>query len=399
MAKDNRKEVFYFPHDYGARNDIKIKSMRRKWGSAGLGYFWVIVEMLWEAQDHKLPLKAYLYETLSEEFGIAEDEAQSYIKDCIDRYELFKSDGEFFWSHSVMDRASERDERLARLSEARSKAVKARWDREKNTDTNVIQNDTNVIQMDTRVSTCNTSVIQNDTAVLHPDTNGYKPIQGKEKKEKESKDNDIKSSSSESQIIARTREEQSPKGSDDDVFFETVYPKLTMAEKANHLYNEKTEYIDHLSLLMLEMRDEQGEIKKSKSGYLRSIVIELEEKAASGTVLDSTFYKRKCLEVRDFYRAKEKAEEDTRAKIEAETISRLKQATEKEKGESAEIEFKSLSENQQLALIDWAAKSLDMPKVGRSTALQRNYAIKRIANLGLESVLEMAGVHQPTLSP
>ena len=42
------KKVNYFSHDFSARNDAKIISLRRKAGMEGLGIFWAIVEMLYE---------------------------------------------------------------------------------------------------------------------------------------------------------------------------------------------------------------------------------------------------------------------------------------------------------------------------------------------------------------
>lgn len=49
------KKTYYFQHDYNARNDPKLQAVMIKYGLAGIGAFWCIVEMLYE-QDGTLPI-------------------------------------------------------------------------------------------------------------------------------------------------------------------------------------------------------------------------------------------------------------------------------------------------------------------------------------------------------
>ena len=43
MAKE------YFTHDYSARNDVKLRQVDRLYGKAGIGVYWCLVEMIYEA--------------------------------------------------------------------------------------------------------------------------------------------------------------------------------------------------------------------------------------------------------------------------------------------------------------------------------------------------------------
>lgn len=55
------KEAYYFSHDTNARNDPKILALRDNWGVEGYGIYWVLIEMLRESNDYKLPIKPYIW--------------------------------------------------------------------------------------------------------------------------------------------------------------------------------------------------------------------------------------------------------------------------------------------------------------------------------------------------
>lgn len=50
-----RKDAFYFPHDSNARNDPKVTELRGKFGWAGYGVYWAIIECLREQSNCKWP--------------------------------------------------------------------------------------------------------------------------------------------------------------------------------------------------------------------------------------------------------------------------------------------------------------------------------------------------------
>jgi len=115
------KDAYYFPHDSNARNDPKILDMISQYGMLGYGWFWVLVEMLREQSDYKLKLNKCNAYAL--QMRCTSDEADKYIHDCIDAFDLLKSDGEYFWSESLIRRMNEINEK----TEKRRKAALSRW--------------------------------------------------------------------------------------------------------------------------------------------------------------------------------------------------------------------------------------------------------------------------------
>jgi hypothetical protein len=137
------KEAYYFSHDSNARSDPKILAMIKEYGMEGYGRFWVIIETLREQQDYKLPHKQYVCNALAMQMQCAVDALQSYLKSCIETYELLSSDGEYFWSNSLIRRMEQKEER----SRQASKAAHSRWDKQRsNADAMQEQCDSNAIK-------------------------------------------------------------------------------------------------------------------------------------------------------------------------------------------------------------------------------------------------------------
>lgn len=107
------KDAYYFPHDCNARNDVKILKLRRILGSKGYGIFWMLIEVLREAKDYKLPLSSV--KELSFDFR----ESEEFVVSIINDFELFQiDDNYFFFSESLSRRMSILDNRRKALSEA-----------------------------------------------------------------------------------------------------------------------------------------------------------------------------------------------------------------------------------------------------------------------------------------
>lgn len=167
------KETFYFQHDYNARHDPKLLNIRAKYGLAGIGAFWCLIETLYE-QGGKVSVKNIV--------GITNDlQAESeMIESIINDFDLFQVNGEFIQSNSVTKRIEERKSK----SESQKAKVQKRWNNSKNQDNNKFGTN---------------SVLPNKNSVLPNNTN-----KGKEKKEKEIYNNsfiDIKES--ETQVSPR----------------------------------------------------------------------------------------------------------------------------------------------------------------------------------------------------
>lgn len=116
------KKIPYFSHDYNASNDPKILFLRADYGIKGYGIYWYLVEALAQANG-KLPMK--LIPILAQQMGAEPKE----VKEIIEGYDLFQTDGENFFSGRLLGHIQLREE----YSEKQSARVKARWNKaEKN---------------------------------------------------------------------------------------------------------------------------------------------------------------------------------------------------------------------------------------------------------------------------
>jgi hypothetical protein len=159
------KEAYYFSHDSNARHDPDIKAMRSVYKLQGYAWFWVLIEMMRDANEHKLSMQGrYIWNAYASELECNAEEARQFVEDCINEFSLFASDGQFFWSESLLRRM----EKKSSTSEKRSAAAKKRWEKNR----------------------ANTGV-SDDAVQLHDDSNAI-AMQGKESKRKESKVNKIK---------------------------------------------------------------------------------------------------------------------------------------------------------------------------------------------------------------
>ncbi|MEC1155514.1 DUF4373 domain-containing protein [Cytobacillus horneckiae] len=148
------KEAYYFSHDANARHDPKILALRSEYGVKGYGIFWIIIEMLRNEDDYKLPIKNYVWNAIAMQVqcnDFAKDDAKQFVEFCINECDLFKNDDEFFWSESLVKRMEKKES----VSQKRSAAAKARWSKANDTNdsdnpknANVMQNDANVMQSD-----------------------------------------------------------------------------------------------------------------------------------------------------------------------------------------------------------------------------------------------------------
>ena len=149
------KDAYWFSHDANARNDIKHIEMRSLYGWEGYGWYWMIVELMRESSDYKIPCrKRTFYPTMANIMGCSEETANQFIADCVEEFELFKMDGDFLWSDSLLHRMQIKDDIREKRSAAGTKAATKRW----GTDTDEIPNvkqthnkrTTNVQQNDAR---------------------------------------------------------------------------------------------------------------------------------------------------------------------------------------------------------------------------------------------------------
>ncbi|WP_168198412.1 DUF4373 domain-containing protein [Crassaminicella thermophila] len=123
MAKD----AYYFSHDSNARHDPKILAMRSVYGSEGYGWYWILIETFREQENYKLKITKHVYNALAMQMQCNAEQAQCYVNDCINEFELFETDGDFIWSNSLLKRMQNKEEK----SEKARKAAQARWNKNK----------------------------------------------------------------------------------------------------------------------------------------------------------------------------------------------------------------------------------------------------------------------------
>lgn len=168
------KEAYYFSHDSNARHDPKILEMRSVYGAEGYGWYWIIIEMLREQSDYKIKLTKYVWNALAMQMQCSADAAHKFVSDCINEFKLFESDGEYFWSNSLIRRMKGRDER----SEKARKAAQARWQKASNDKGSGDFDDVEDEQCDSNADAMQTQC----------DSNAIKEKKIKEKKIKENKE-------------------------------------------------------------------------------------------------------------------------------------------------------------------------------------------------------------------
>ena len=111
------KETFYFSHDYGARNDPKLVKLQMKMGHEGKGIFWDLIEIMYEQGGY-----INLNECESNAFALRTD--CETLNRIINDFDLFKNDGEKFWSESVLSRIKQRNDK----SDKARKSATYRWE-------------------------------------------------------------------------------------------------------------------------------------------------------------------------------------------------------------------------------------------------------------------------------
>jgi hypothetical protein len=143
MRGEIMKEAYYFSHDANARQDEKILMLRAEHGWEGYGIYWALVEMMFESSETALHHNKIRGIAVSYNINITV--LESVINTCITE-ELFVSDGEKFWSESLIRRKTKYQEIKEKKSEAGRKGMAKRWGK----DNTVITDDNTAITKDNK---------------------------------------------------------------------------------------------------------------------------------------------------------------------------------------------------------------------------------------------------------
>lgn len=126
------KSTYYFPHDYHARHDPKLERLFLTMGYEGIGIYWCLIERLYEQEGSLKIQDIKLYANGNKDIC---DRITSVVND----FDLFKNDGDRFWSESCCKRL----EAIIDKREKAAQSAKKRWD---NADAMPLQCDGNAIK-------------------------------------------------------------------------------------------------------------------------------------------------------------------------------------------------------------------------------------------------------------
>jgi len=107
----------YFPHDHHARHDPKMEKLFFKYGVAGWGVYWALIEMLYE-QDGYIDWDNLANHAQTLRINL------EMINNIIEDFGLFEFDGNRVWSNSVLARIEKINQKRGKASESAYK----RWD-------------------------------------------------------------------------------------------------------------------------------------------------------------------------------------------------------------------------------------------------------------------------------
>ena len=137
----------YFSHDVSALSDPKIMIMISLHGMVSYAWWWILIERLAVEEDCKLPYNKFTFAGLAVTFQISDnlefwkqneanassneaneaplkqtDLARFFIHSLIEDCNLLQTDGEYFWSPSLLKRRQLREEKYRKISEKRREA-------------------------------------------------------------------------------------------------------------------------------------------------------------------------------------------------------------------------------------------------------------------------------------
>ena len=121
-----KKEALSFLHDSDASDDPKLIRLRIKIGWDAIGIYWSLVEKMRASKDYKLKLCDC--DVIAVRLQPLNLNLRELVDACINSdINLFASDGEYFWSNSLLERMDKYNEWKKKKSEAGIKGNEIRW--------------------------------------------------------------------------------------------------------------------------------------------------------------------------------------------------------------------------------------------------------------------------------
>ena len=120
------KKRNFFSHSSTACFTQGMLYMMKQYDYGGYGLYWRIIESLFVEEPCVLEFGEKTYEAFSSK-KFPPKRVQEFIHDCIEKFELFQADDQYFYSEWVVEEA----EKVDKLIEQRINAVNSRWDKER----------------------------------------------------------------------------------------------------------------------------------------------------------------------------------------------------------------------------------------------------------------------------
>lgn len=122
------KKNRFFSHDTNAHIHYNFLKMRSKEGNLYYGLYWILIEVLAETDDYRLPLEDCTWEILSKIMYEDVHTIKVFIEKCIHEYDLLEIEDNEFFSRSLIERMNIITKKNDRMKEL----ANLRWEKERN---------------------------------------------------------------------------------------------------------------------------------------------------------------------------------------------------------------------------------------------------------------------------
>jgi len=120
-----KKDTFYFPHDYNARNDLRTQALLFTHGAAGYGIYWCIIEILHEESGHSLKYSELTWTSIARQMSTSVEQVLTVVDACIE-LELFERQGDAVISVRVLENIEHREYIRGQRSKAGKRSASVR---------------------------------------------------------------------------------------------------------------------------------------------------------------------------------------------------------------------------------------------------------------------------------
>lgn len=128
------KDAYYFQHDANARHDPKLLMLRKEHGVAGIGRWWILVEILREQEDYHFDIgQKHNFRALKHELDFTDEKELHTFLDDLNEFSLIVRMNEIIFSPALIKRMGRLDAVREKRSEAGIKSGEARRNKSERT--------------------------------------------------------------------------------------------------------------------------------------------------------------------------------------------------------------------------------------------------------------------------